>query len=287
MSNLLRISVIIPVFNGETTIAYSIRSILRQTIKPDEIIVVDDGSTDATFQIASRYSVKIVRHRRNLGVACARNTGILATQSEIVVFVDADCIAGYRLLQYVIENFKNDPLVAAVGGREIPIYVNGIANICRAHRRQGWGPVKVYNPPYLFGLCSAFKREKLIEVGLYDPRFRTNAEDIDICLRLKSQGYKLVYDPRMTVFHLRGDNVSSLLKLIYRSHYFGTLAYLKNVGCKEERIIKTWIEALIREIISKNPARMILAPFTVSAETLGKKHALSQTKYLKELKGES
>lgn len=85
------ISCIVPVFNGARYIASALESILRQTYAPAEIIVVDDGSTDATADVLARYSNRVRSLRQqNAGPAAARNTGLNSARGEFVAFLDAD-----------------------------------------------------------------------------------------------------------------------------------------------------------------------------------------------------
>lgn len=84
-----RISVIVPVFNGERYLSEAIRSILEQSFPPAEIIVVDDGSTDRTAEIAETFSVRYLR-QENQGVAAARNTGVDAATGTLLAFLDHD-----------------------------------------------------------------------------------------------------------------------------------------------------------------------------------------------------
>lgn len=85
----LPVSIVIPAYNAARTIAATLASIRAQTYAPDEVIVVDDGSTDETGQIAVRYGARVVR-QPNGGVSHARNTGVAAARNEWVAFVDAD-----------------------------------------------------------------------------------------------------------------------------------------------------------------------------------------------------
>ena len=85
----MKISVIIPVYNGEKYLAQCLENILYQTYKKLEIIVVNDGSTDKSAEIAEKYPVKII-HQKNSGVSAARNTGISCATGDYIHFMDAD-----------------------------------------------------------------------------------------------------------------------------------------------------------------------------------------------------
>ena len=85
------VSCIVPVFNGERYLAEALDSILAQTYRPVDLIVVDDGSTDGTAQVAAGYGERITYlYQENSGPAAARNKGIDAAQGEFVAFLDAD-----------------------------------------------------------------------------------------------------------------------------------------------------------------------------------------------------
>ncbi len=88
-----RVTAIVPVYNGAATIAEAIDSALAQSYRDLEVIVVNDGSTDATAEVLRRYEGRIrVIERKNGGIAAARNTGVAATQSEYLAFLDCDDI---------------------------------------------------------------------------------------------------------------------------------------------------------------------------------------------------
>jgi len=89
----LRISCIVPVYNGERFLAEALDSILAQSLAPFEVIVVDDGSTDTTPAVATRYGQRITYIRQdNAGPSAARNRGVRAARGELVAFLDADDI---------------------------------------------------------------------------------------------------------------------------------------------------------------------------------------------------
>ena len=88
------ISIIIPVYNCEEKLENAVNSVLRQPFKDIEIIIVDDGSSDATGNIADRLCAKTERltvfHQKNKGVSSARNTGIFKAKGKYVMFLDAE-----------------------------------------------------------------------------------------------------------------------------------------------------------------------------------------------------
>jgi len=90
MSGAPHLSVIIPVFNGERFIGAALRSVFAQTRAPDEIVVVDDGSTDATAQVVARFEGLTLLQQSNQGTGAARNRGLAAASGELLAFLDAD-----------------------------------------------------------------------------------------------------------------------------------------------------------------------------------------------------
>src|ERR1700749_2501984 len=89
MNNKL-ISVVIPVYNGGQYLSSAVDSVLAQTYRPIEIVVVDDGSTDNTAKIAKSYRDVIYVHQENRGNAAARNTGLAHCKGELISLLDAD-----------------------------------------------------------------------------------------------------------------------------------------------------------------------------------------------------
>ncbi|MEX0783302.1 MAG: glycosyltransferase family A protein [Dehalococcoidia bacterium] len=84
------VSVVIPVYNGERFLGEALDSVARQTVQPDEVIVVDDGSTDSTPTILAAQPGHRVVTTTNRGPAAARNTGVAASSGDLVAFLDAD-----------------------------------------------------------------------------------------------------------------------------------------------------------------------------------------------------
>lgn len=220
------VSVAIPVYNGEKYVSVCIESLLNQTMKPDEIIVIDDGSTDDTIKFASKHPIKLLKHEKNKGLAEARNTSIKNAVGDIIVFIDCDAKAEKDYIENMVKNYKDDT-VAGVGGKAIEVPLGGLANNYRSlFNVQEWG--ERGESDFLRGLCFSFRKAVLKEVGGFNPYYRTNGEDVDICRRIIKKGYKLIYDPAIKVLHNRDDDINSFLMQTYRAHYFGSVAILRN-----------------------------------------------------------
>ncbi len=224
----MQISVAIPCYNGAAYIRQSIESILAQSSPPDQILVINDGSTDESQAIIEQYPVSLIIHKQNQGLAAARNSALQAATGDILVFVDVDAFPAHNFLMVLSAHYTDDPYLAGVGGQGIESNIHSQADRWRrAHASQGYGRRSRY-VPFLYGLCMSFRVSVLREIGGFDVTFRTNAEDMDIGYRLNAAGYRLLYVPEACVFHQRTDDIQSLKRTMaawYRGAY---LAKQKN-----------------------------------------------------------
>jgi GT2 family glycosyltransferase len=207
----MKIALYIPCFNSEKTIGACLNAVFRQILPANDILIIDDGSTDMTVKIAKKYSVKIIKHVKNLGLAAARNSAIKNTNAQFIASLDSDCKPNKDWLKHLAKRL-NSSNVAGVGGRTLEADTSSVIDRWRAvHMKQDWGNSKKTNPPFLFGCNTLFRRDLLLKVGSYNEKYRNNFEDVDISGRLKKRGYSLIYEPQAIVEHLRKDDVSSLL----------------------------------------------------------------------------
>lgn len=116
MSDKPTISVIIPVYNGERFLAEAIRSVLDQTLPPDEVIVVDDGSTDGSAALAGQVACVLVLRQPNRGVGAALNLGISHARGDLLAFLDADDRWVLDKLEQQVEAFRMNPALDMVFG---------------------------------------------------------------------------------------------------------------------------------------------------------------------------
>jgi len=224
------VSLYIPCYNVERFIARCIESALAQTHSLDEILIIDDGCKDDTLKVAAKYPVRIIQHPANKGLSAARNTGFREARNELVAALDADCVADRTWMECLIRNFDDDSTSAA-GGKLIETVLDSAADRWRkAHMSQDWGLERKVNPPFMFGNNSVIRRSVVEKVGWYDERLRTNAEDFDLCRRMRLEGFGFVYDPSAVVSHLRQDTTRSILDTFWR---YGRFDYFQRVTVVE------------------------------------------------------
>ena len=224
----LKLSVAVPCYNGETFLGTTLESLLAQTRPPDEILVVDDGSSDGSREIAVGYPVRLLIHQENAGLAAARNTALEAATGDVILYVDVDAAADEALVETILGGFSSDDVVG-VGGRGIESKILTTADRWRAiHAPQGHGQVPLEQCEHLFGLCMAYRREALLEIGGFSAQFRTNAEDMDVGFRLRARGGRLRYEPAAMVFHQRQDEEASLLRAMRAWYYWAYIAKAAN-----------------------------------------------------------
>lgn len=116
----MTVSVLIPVYNGGRTIQATLDSVLQQTVPADEILVMDDGSTDDTFSLLQSYTPRVQTFRqKNTGVAAARNALCARATGEFIAFLDSDDLWHPRYLEYQAKRFRDHPdAVAFIAGHD-------------------------------------------------------------------------------------------------------------------------------------------------------------------------
>jgi cellulose synthase/poly-beta-1,6-N-acetylglucosamine synthase-like glycosyltransferase len=187
------LTVLIPAYNEEKVISRTIESILEASYPGKEIIVIDDGSKDRTYQVAMGYSsrgVKVI-HRPNGGKATALNHGLLFARGEIIVIVDADSQITKNTLVELVKPFR-DPSVAAVAGNIKVLNRRNFLTNCQSleyiasiniYRRalDIFGSVTVVP-----GALGAYRRDVMQSGGYYDPD--TLVEDFDVTIKALKSG---------------------------------------------------------------------------------------------------
>jgi GT2 family glycosyltransferase len=207
-----RISVVVCSYNGARTIAECLDGLLNLDYPDYEVIVVDDGSTDATASIAARYGVRVIS-TPNRGLSSARNTGMAAASGEIVAYIDDDAWPDPHWLTFLAATFESSAHVA-VGGPNVPPAGDGLVARCVANAPGGPTHVLLSDTEaeHIPGCNMAFRRDALAAIGGFDPTFRTAGDDVDVCWRLQQRGGTIGFSPSALVWHHRRGSVKTYLR---------------------------------------------------------------------------
>jgi glycosyltransferase involved in cell wall biosynthesis len=197
------ISVILPVYNGEKYLAEAVESICQQGYTPLELIIVDDGSTDRTSEIAHSFNLD-VRYvsQPNAGPAAARNTGLGLARGDVIAFQDADDLWPPDKIALQIPKLIEDPALDIVWGR--------IRRINLAGEDEGKEIFKESLAAEIsYNLGSALYRRSVFDrVGLFDVTMRYS-EDVDWWMRARECGARMLILRQVTLlYRLHGKNMT-------------------------------------------------------------------------------
>src|SRR5436309_5885335 len=210
-----RISVVVCSYNGARTIGECIEALSKLDYSDYEVIIVDDGSTDATAAIVGSYGdhgFRLIR-TENCGLGSARNTGMEAATGEIVAYIDDDAYPDPHWLKFLATTFMSTDH-AAVGGPNIPPHGDGPIADCVANAPGG--PIHVLisdrEAEHIPGCNMAFRKAALQAIGGFDPQFRVAGDDVDVCWRIQEKGWTLGFSAAAVVWHHRRNSIRAYLR---------------------------------------------------------------------------
>ncbi|MEN8127777.1 MAG: glycosyltransferase family A protein [Planctomycetota bacterium] len=264
----MKITVIIPAYNAEKHIARAIDSVLAQTRPADEIIVIDDGSTDGTADVIRSFGDRVILiQQENAGVSVARNTGIEAATSEWIAFLDADDEWLPEKLKLQSEHLARNPNLKWTftnmswdkerRGAVKPIHpICRLSNICADSE---------YFEDYLYAYTQGFfastitlliHRSVFDSVGMFEPGMR-RAQDNDLWYRIAYQYPQIGYVPEpLSIYHLDtpgsstkiNDSVDFMIDLAHRHEQLSKKYNRDDVFhlCLTQ-MLQSWIRSLIQQ----------------------------------------
>ena len=213
----MHISVIIPVYNRESTLARAVRSALDQEPEPEEIIIVDDGSTDGSARVAEALAevspkVRVIR-QRNQGAARARNTGIKHASGDWIAFLDSDDEWAPGRIQRIASFVTANPALDFVHGNRVVLREDGsVDEIQQRVESSSQGSDREYLLAHMrIKTSTVLVRRDLLDRahGLFNERLRT-CEDYELFWRLVLMANAIAYDvAEGVIIH---DTASSLTK---------------------------------------------------------------------------
>ncbi len=209
------VSVVVCTHNGQRTLEECLARLDKLTYPDYEVIVVNDGSSDASATIARAHDATLIQTEHR-GLGNARNRGIAVARGEIVAFLDDDAYPDADWLHYVAAQLRAGGH-AGVGGPNIPPEDDGFLAECVA--AAPGGPIHVLvsdrEAEHVPGCNMAFRRDVLKEVGGFDERFEVAGDDVDLCWRLQKAGRTLAFSAGAVVMHRRRDSIRRYLRQQY------------------------------------------------------------------------
>ena len=217
--DLISVSIIIPVYNGEKYLSEAIESILIQSYKPFEIIIIDDGSNDATAQVVKKYnSLLRYLYQENKGIAAARNRGVSEAKGNYICFLDADDIWPQYKLQKQIDKLLQDKSIDIIFGMVKHFFSPETDEDFRKSVRLLPDPL-----PGILPGTMLIKRKTFLKVGVFSTDYKIG-EFIEWYIRAKENNLKIFCIPEI------------LLKR--RMHYDNYTLINKNLKKDYARIIR-------------------------------------------------
>ncbi len=196
-----RISVVVCSYNGASTIRDTFEGLADLDYPNYEVIIVNDGSTDATAKIAKEYDVHLIS-TENRGLSNARNTGMYEASGEIIAYIDDDAYPDSQWLKYLASAYMNSEH-GGIGGPNINPAGDGPIADCVAN--SPGGPLHVLTTDeiaeHIPGCNMTFRTAALVEINGFDPVYRAAGDDVDVCWRIQQAGYTIGFHPSAFVWH--------------------------------------------------------------------------------------
>jgi glycosyltransferase involved in cell wall biosynthesis len=210
----MSVSVIIPVYNSADHLKSCLASLAQWPAGPLELIVVDDGSTDNSAEVARSFGAKVLSTGGRKGPARARNIGARAARGEILFFIDSDVCVHPDTLERVRRDFTEDPeLDALIGSYDsspaAPDFISQYRNLMHSfvHQRGRREACTFWSG------CGAIRRKVFLEHAGFDESYaRPAIEDIELGYRLRQAGSKMLLDKDLQVTHLKHWTFWGLIK---------------------------------------------------------------------------
>lgn len=209
------LTVIMPVYNGAATLRQSLAPLLAMRSRGEiaELIVVDDGSTDASAAIAGAAAVTVIESGGRLGPGGARNTGATIAAGDVLWFVDADVVVHQDSARVLVEALRSTGAAAVFGSYDddppAPNFLSQYKNLVhRYHHSHFTGEIDTF-----WAGCGAVARQAFADAGGFDAESypHSSIEDIELGLRLRRRGLRIHLEPALLATHLKVWRLRNLL----------------------------------------------------------------------------
>lgn len=238
------VSVLIVNWNGADVLDTCIRSLINQSYKQIEIIVVDNNSSDTSREILKKYKeILLIPSSQNLGFAGGNNLAYTKAKGKYILLLNTDTIVTKNFLQELVSEIEQDITIGIVQPKVL--YENGTINSLGAFLTAtgflyypGYGKkdnLPLYNKETdvfsAYGACMLISRKVIDKIGLFDPDYFMYFEETDFCMRVWLSGWKIKYTPKSLIHHKGGISSKKfgLEKIYFHSFKNRMCTYVKNL----------------------------------------------------------
>jgi glycosyltransferase involved in cell wall biosynthesis len=269
----MKVSVVIPVHNGEKYLAQAIESVLGQTFRDFELLIVDDGSTDGTAAIIRSYTERDPRVRclsqENRGVAAAGNRGLQEARTEWVARLDADDVFLPEKLERQVAFLRRNPDAQIIG--TLASFISHAGRPLGLVGTEGpYTPAEFYRlvradrPIYFVNSSTLMRRETVLSIGGYREPFAP-AEDVDLWIRMMEQGHLMLKVPEpLLLYRLHGESLTMTLNARQR------LLHRWAIACGRARV-KRMPEPSFGEFLEGQRRRPVMERAQVLRKEMGER----------------
>ncbi len=223
------ISIIVPNYNGRSTIGKCLDAIFATEDASREVIVIDDLSEDGSSDIIRRYPCTLIQFDKHAGASAARNAGALKSRGDVLFFIDADCLLQRDTLSILRQRLSGQPKEVIIGGTYTPVpYDPGFFSRFQSAFINYFETKNSNKPDYLATHALAIRAETFKMIGGFNEDFLPILEDVEFCHRLRRAGCRLVIEPDLQVQHIFNHTFARSLQNAVRKTRYWVVYSLEN-----------------------------------------------------------
>jgi GT2 family glycosyltransferase len=273
------VSVIVVNYNRREFLLRCLASIGRQTYRPVEVIVVDNGSSDGSVEVAREkfLDIRLIINETNQLYCRAQNQGLEIARGDYILALNNDVVLKEDFLEQTVQAMESDDRIGTVSGKVLSLDGSSIDSagqalarsrrpIERGYKQKDLGQFQ--RAEYVFGSGGAaalYRRQMIEEIKIdgefFDSSFEVFYEDLDVNWRAQNFGWKAFYQPRAVAWHVRGGTAKSVQPVLFflRNYDFSRLS-----RCLQAHLIKNRYSTIIKNDSIRN--FMINLPFILAYE---------------------